>query len=98
MLKPLFDTERLMAEMMPLVIVPAYCSPSGLPMATMPSPTWQEAESANAAQGKFSPSIFRTARSVAVSLPTKRALRLSPSGKITSAASEPSSTWALVTT
>ena len=64
---------RLMAETMPLVIVPRSFMPSGLPMATTLSPTSRLSESPNSAAVRPVASIFKTARSVSSSLPTSAA-------------------------
>ena len=61
---------RLMAEMMPSVIVPRSVTPSGSPMATTLSPTCSTDESPNSAACSPLASILRTARSLVSSLPT----------------------------
>ena len=73
MVRPSTSTSRLMAEMMPSVMVPRSLSPRGLPMATAISPTWMPAESPNWAGVRPSQSIFSTARSVCPSRPTRAA-------------------------
>ena len=59
---------RFMEETMPLVKVPLMSTSRGVPMAYTVSPTSRVSESRNSAVGKFSPSIFSTARSCPASL------------------------------
>ena len=67
--RSLTSRSRLIAETMPLVIVPRSCAPSGSPMATTRSPTASLPESPNSAGCKSVASTFSTARSLASSLP-----------------------------
>ena len=93
---PSTSMSRLMAERMPSVMVPRSSSPMGLPMATTASPTTMSSESPKAAGVSPSASIFSTARSVVLSLPTSFAWNPRPSSRETSTRKAPSMTWALV--
>lgn len=73
MVYPSTFTSRLMAEMMPSVMVPRSSSPSGLPMAATASPTSRRVESPNWAGVRPAQAIFSTARSLCASCPTSRA-------------------------
>ena len=95
--RPSTVTSRLMAEMMPLVMVPRSSEPRGSPMATTESPTRRLSESPNWAGVRSDASMASTARSEASSLPTSRAANLRSSESRTEIVSAPSTTWALVT-
>ena len=73
MVRPSTVTSRLMAEMMPSVMVPRSSAPRGSPMATTASPTRTRSESANWAGVRSVASTRSTARSETVSAPTRRA-------------------------
>ena len=88
---------RLMAEMMPLVIVQRSCSPSGLPMDTTSSPTCRELESPNSAGVRPCASILSTAMSLTASAPTSLPVYSVPSEVVTVTALAPSSTCVFVT-
>ena len=96
MVYPSTFTSRLMAEMMPSVMVPRSSSPRGLPMATTGSPTTSREESPNWAGERPSHSIFSTARSLGTSRPTSRASNTRSSWSTTSSRLLPSITWELV--
>ena len=80
----LYGMSRLMAEIMPFVRVPRSSAPKGLPMAATASPTltWSEQ---NSAAVRPSASIFRTARSLTLSMPTSRASNSLSSQSVTEA-------------
>lgn len=96
MVYPSTFTSRLMAEMMPSVMVPRSSSPSGLPMAATASPTSRRVESPNWAGVRPAQAIFSTARSLCASCPTSRAWNTRSSWSTTSTAPHPSMTWLLV--
>src|SRR4051794_12009248 len=73
-------------------------SPSGLPIASTMSPTFGVAEPANLAGGGVAPDTWTTARSCAVSDPTRVAVWRSPPDRVTWSCREPRTTCAFVTT
>src|SRR3954454_8417517 len=89
------ETLRLTAEMMPSVTLE--CRPSGLPMASVMSPTLIFEESANPAGGGVAPVMWITARSVPASVPTIVAGTCLPLASVTVSLVAPATTWALVT-
>ncbi len=81
---------------MPLVTVEV--SPSGEPIATTVSPTLTPEEvPSGAALSPEAPSTFSSARSLELSVPTTRAVRLVPSLVRTFTEEAPETTWLLVT-
>jgi hypothetical protein len=81
--------------------VTVFDSASGAPTASTGSPTWIVSESANSTGGRPVWSIFRTATSDSVSVPTSRAGAVRPSEKVTVIEAPPlgpPTTWSLVST
>ena len=83
-----------MALTMPAVIV--FSRPKGLPIANTHSPTLSFSGSPMATLGRLAASIFSSATSVRLSVPTTLALNSRRSASLTLTSSAPSTTCALV--
>ena len=89
---------RFLAEMIPLVTVLAYSLPIGDPIANTSCPAAISLEFPNdATEETLVELIFRTAKSVVLSVPTMEAETSFPLLKITFKAFDPDTTWLFVT-